>query len=50
MTQKKLKTRKSIFSPCDFQQVTFIIALYEAGDRVLAAVEVITEQPRPLQL
>lgn len=42
MSQTKLKTRK-FFSPCDFQQFAFTVTLYEAADRVLAAVQVITE-------
>lgn len=43
MSQKKLKTRKSVFSPCDFWQFASIVALYEDANRVLAAVKVITE-------
>lgn len=48
MSQKKLKTRKSVFSLRDFQQFAFLTALYEAADGVAAPIKVITEWLLPL--
>lgn len=50
MSQKKLKTRKFVFSLPDSQQFAFLTALYEAADGVAAPIKVITEERLPRQL
>lgn len=50
MSQKKLKTRKFVFSLRAFQQFALLTALYEAADGVAAPIKAITECLLPLYL